>query len=126
MLRVIVPTLASLVLAMPPAAHAADSEFKDGWTPKLLASETAECTEATVRDAWENTKRQQGVDPAIPLDEKMRKQLAPEIAAMKKLCACAIRAAAKRYTRAEAEATPSDLQSFIAETVATGTCKLER
>ena len=36
------------------------------------------------------------------------------------------RAAAKRYTKEEADASPSDLQSFIAETVSNGTCKLER
>jgi hypothetical protein len=117
--------LVSIVL-LTSAPAGADSEIKDGWTPKLLASEAADCTDATVRDAWENTKRQQGLDPAMPLTAKIRKELAPEIAAMKKLCACAIREAAKRYTKAEADASPSDLQSFIAETVAQGTCKLER
>jgi len=129
MMRFFLPMLAALVVAT--AAVAADpknskDELKDGWTPKLLASETADCTEATVRDAWENTKQAQGLDPATPLTPKVRKKLAPEIAAMKKLCACAIHAAAKRYTRAEAEASPEDLQSFIAETVSNGTCKLEQ
>ena len=104
----------------------AEGDLKAGWTKKLLDSETEDCTEATVKDAWENTKRDQGVDPSLPLTPEVRKKLAPQIAAMKKLCACAIREAAKRYTRAEAEATPGDLQQFIADTVAKGTCKLER
>ena len=99
---------------------------KDGWTSKRIESETTACTEATVKDAWENTKREQGADPSLPLTPEIRKELAPQIAAMKKLCACAIREAAKRYTWAEAQATPGDLQSFIAETVTKGTCKLER
>lgn len=103
----------------------ADDDLKAGWTKKLLDSETADCTEATVKDAWENTKQQQGADPNLPLTPEIRKQLEPQIASMKKLCACAIREAAKRYTRAEAEATPSDLQQFIADTVAKGTCKME-
>ena len=109
------------------AATSARAEAnKDGWTSKRIESETATCTEATVKDAWENTKREQGADPSLPLTPEIRKELAPQIAAMKKLCACAIREAAKRYTWAEAQATPSDLQSFIAETVTKGTCKLER
>lgn len=103
----------------------AEGDLKAGWTKKILDSEIADCTEATVKDAWENTKSQQGVDPSLPLTPEVRKQLEPQIAAMKKMCACAIREAAKRYTRAEAEATPSDLQQFIADTVAKGTCKLE-
>ncbi len=121
----------AVLVVVATAAVAADSkgsksDLKDGWTPKLLASQTADCTEATVRDAWENTKRAQGVDPATPLTKAVRKKLAPEIAAMKKLCACAIHEAAKRYTRAEVEASPEDLQSFLAETVSNGTCKLEQ
>lgn len=114
----------SLVLSTSTFVQAAD-DYKAGWTKKLIDSETADCTEATVKDAWENTKSQQGVDPSLPLTPEVRKQLEPQIAAMKKMCACAIREAAKRYTRAEADATPSDLQQFIADTVAKGTCKLE-
>jgi len=117
--------LALLLTAFLSTLAAAEGDFKAGWTKKLLDSETEDCTEATVKAAWENTKRDQGVDPSLPLTPDVRKKLAPQIAAMKKLCACAIRAAAKRYTRAEAEATPSDLQQFIADTVANGTCKLE-
>jgi len=123
MTRTLLVTLV-LVLSMSTSVRAAD-DFKAGWTKKLIDSETADCTEATVKDAWENTKSQQGVDPSLPLTPEVRKKLAPQIAALKKMCACAIREAAKHYTRAEAETTPSDLQQFIADTVAKGTCKLE-
>jgi hypothetical protein len=123
MTRILVATFL-LVLSLSTAVRAAD-DFKAGWTKKLLDSEIADCTEATVKDAWENTKSQQGADPNLPLTPEIRKKLEPQIAAMKKMCACAIREAAKRYTRAEAEATPSDLQQFIADTVANGTCKIE-
>jgi len=114
----------SFVLSVSTVVRAAD-DFKAGWTKTLIDSEVADCTEATVKDAWENTKSQQGVDPNLPLTPDVRKKLEPQIAAMKKMCACAIREAAKRYTRAEAEATPSDLQEFIADTVAKGICKME-
>ena len=123
MTRTLLATL-SLVLAVSTIVQAAD-DFKAGWTKTLIDSEVADCTEATVKDAWENTKSQQGVDPNLPLTPDVRKKLEPQIAAMKKMCACAIREAAKRYTRAEAEATPSDLQEFIADTVAKGICKME-
>jgi hypothetical protein len=123
--RPLVAALTSIGVLIMTIPAGAEGDLKAGWTPKLLASEAADCTEATVRDAWENTKREQGADPATPLTRKIRKQLAPQIAAMKKLCACAIREAAKRYTRAEAEASPNDLQSFIAETVTKGTCTIE-
>jgi hypothetical protein len=123
MTRTLLATLV-LVLSVSAFVQAAD-DFKAGWTKKLIDAETADCTEATVKDAWENTKSQQGADPSLPLTPEIRKQLEPQIAAMKKMCACAIREAAKRYTRAEAEATPSDLQQFIADTVAKGTCKME-
>ena len=119
--------LVLVCLFLVPAVAAARADaVKDDWTTKRIESETTECTEATVKDAWENTKREQGADPSLPLTPEIRKELAPQIAAMKKLCACAIREAAKRYTWAEAQATPGDLQNFIAETVSKGTCKLER
>ncbi len=117
--------MALLLVLSSSTAVQAEGDLKAGWTKKLLESETEDCTEATVKDAWENTKSQQGVDPSLPMTPEVRKQLEPQIAAMKKMCACAIREAAKRYTWAEAEATPSDLQQFIADTVAKGTCKLE-
>ena len=99
-------------------------ELKAGWTPEVLASETDDCTESLVQGAWENTKREQGADPAMPLTADIRKQLEPQIESMKSLCACALRAGAERYTKAEADKTPTDLQSFVAGVIASGSCKV--
>jgi hypothetical protein len=105
--------------------RAADGS-KPGWTPRALDESTAACTEELVRGAWENTKRDQGVDPAKPLTPEIREQLAPQIAAMKKLCGCAVREGAKKYSAAEAKASPKDLDTFVADVVARGVCKLEQ
>jgi hypothetical protein len=115
------------VLATPAAVAApAADKLKDGWTKEAVADASAQCTEALVQGTWENTKRDQGVDPSLPLTEEFRKQLGSEIAAMKKLCACAVREGAKRYTRAEAEAIPADLERAVSESISSGKCKLER
>lgn len=111
-----------LALVLPASAPAGD--LKAGWTPELLASETDDCTEALVQGAWENTKREQGADPAMPLTAGIRKQLEPQIASMKSLCECAVRTGAERYSKAEADRTPADLESFVTDTIAKGTCKL--
>src|SRR5690242_11485094 len=93
----------ALVLALQSVALAGD--LKAGWTPQLLSSETDDCTESLVEGARNNTKRDQGVDPAMPLTPEIRKQLEPQIVSMKSLCACAVRAGAERYTKAEADKT---------------------
>jgi hypothetical protein len=103
----------------------ADDAMKPGWSLEALAKESADCTEQLVQGAWENTKREQGADPALPLTPEVRTQLGPQITAMRKLCECAVRAGARRYTKAEADASPADLDRFVADTVATGTCTLE-
>lgn len=117
-------TIAILFLTCSPL-FAAD-ELKAGWTTTAIEKETADCTEELVQGAWDNTKRSQGVDPAKPLTPEIRAELAPQIAAMKKVCACAVREGAKRYTKAEADKTPKDLEAFVAGTIARGTCKLEQ
>jgi len=111
------------LLALVPPTAAVAGELKAGWTAQLLASETDDCTKALVEGAWENTKREQGVDPAMPLTSDILKQLEPQIASMKTLCACAVRAGAERYTKAEADRTPADLDKIVADTIATGTCR---
>ncbi len=120
MIRLVAASLVALLF--PVLASAAD--LKAGWTTEFLASETADCSEALVQGAWDNTKREQGADPAMPLTPEIRKQLEPQIESMKSLCACAVRAGAERYTKAEADKTPADLDSFVTETIAKGTCKL--
>ena len=116
--------LASFALLVTgPAAFAGD--LKPGWTAESLASETMDCTESLVQGAWENTKREQKADPALPLTKEIREQLAPQIASMKKLCACAVRAAAEHYSKAEADKTPADLDRFVTDTITKGACKLD-
>jgi hypothetical protein len=116
--------LAITMLVACASVHAADQP-KAGWTPAALATASAGCTEELVKGAWANTKREQGVDPDKPLTPEIREQLAPQIAAMKKLCACAVREAAKRYSKAEADRSPKDLDRFVAEIIGRGVCKLE-
>ncbi len=115
-------TVACVLVAA--AAHA--EGLKPGWTADALASETMRCTESLVQGAWENSKREQGADPALPLTREIRDELAPQIASMKKLCACAVRAGAERYTKAEADAAPKDLERFVSETIGKGICKLDQ
>lgn len=114
---------AILVLVLPTLVVAGD--MKAGWTAEMLAPETEECTKALVDGAWENTKREQGADPSLAMSDEIRKQLEPQIAAFKKLCTCAVRAGAERYTKAEADATPADLDKFVNDTIESGKCKLE-
>lgn len=116
-------TILGLLLASP--AGAAADKVKAGWTQEALDAASAECTEALVQGTWENTKREQGADPSAPLTDEIRKKLASEIASMKKLCACAVREGAKRYTRAQAEAGPADLERAVSESIAKGICKIE-
>ncbi len=114
----------ALCLLMATSANAA-GKVKAGWTTEALDSASAECTEVLVQGTWENTKRAEGADPSAPLTDEIRKKLAPEIAGLKKLCACAVREGAKRYTRAQAEATPADLERAVSESMSKGICKPE-
>jgi hypothetical protein len=121
------PFLVALALALSvpgPCPESRAGELKPGWTAEVLATETADCTKTLVQGAWDNTKREQGVDPAMPLTEEVMKELEPQIASMRKLCACAVRAGAEHYTKAEADHAPADLDRFVADTIAKGTCKL--
>jgi hypothetical protein len=123
-----VSSLLSLVIAV--AAPAAEktkkkASLKAGWTEANVKSASDDCTEALVQGMWDNTKKDQGVDASKPLTDEIRKQLEPQIAPMRKLCTCAVREGAKRYTYAEAEAIPADLERAVAESISDGTCKVE-
>lgn len=103
---------------------AAGDKLKAGWTSKALDDASAECTESLVQGTWENTQRKEDGDPTAPITAEFRKEHASEIASMKKLCGCAVREGAKRYTREEAEANPADLERAASESISSGTCKL--
>ena len=113
----------ALGLSTVTAADAGD-KLKAGWTSKALDAASTDCTNALVQGTWENARREQDADPAAPITDDFRKEHASEIASIKKLCACAVREGAKRYTREEAEATPADLERAASESIAAGTCKV--
>lgn len=119
---VLVASIASAADTTPPVTP----KPKDSWTGDEIASATDGCTEQLVQGAWDNTKRATGVDPTKPLTPDLRTELAPQIEAMRKLCACAVREASKRYSKTEAERSPKDLDRFVADVIARGVCKLER
>ena len=123
MLRLLLP-IGVLVVLVSTCRGARAGELKAGWTAEGLAIETADCTKTLVQGAWNNTKREQGVDPGMPLTEEVMKEIEPQIASMRKLCACAVRAGAEHYTKAEADRAPVDLDRFLADTIAKGACKL--
>jgi hypothetical protein len=122
--RPLIMSVAVVLSLAGPCRGARAGELKPGWTANVLATETADCTKTLVQGAWDNTKREQGVDPGMPLTEEVMKELEPQIASMRKLCACAVRAGAEHYTKAEAERAPADLDRFVADTIAKGACKL--
>lgn len=91
------------------------------WTAEALNVEAAACTEALVNGAWERTKRAQHVDPGMKMTPEIRKQLAPQIASMARVCDCAVREAAKKFGRDDAN--KPEFQLFAIETVTKGKCK---
>jgi hypothetical protein len=116
----------AVLLAWARATATADAgdKLKAGWTSKALDAASADCTEALVQGTWQNTQRERDGDPAAPVTSEFRKEHASEIAAMKKLCGCAVREGAKRYTWDEAEANPAELERAASESISAGTCKL--
>lgn len=101
---------------------AADA-YKDGWTPKALDEAVGACTDALVEGAWENTKREQGADPAMPLTPEIRKQLAPQIESFRGLCHCTVKATARKYGKTDFEKQPEAMERYAKELVTSGRCK---
>jgi hypothetical protein len=108
-----------LLLACAPV-RAADPS-KPEWTPEVLKAESAACTDELVKGAWENTKRDQQLDPGLEMTPEMRKQFAPQIATMAAVCDCAVREAAKKFGRGDVD--KPEFKRFAIETVTTGKCK---
>ncbi len=103
---------------------AAAEKVKAGWTRERLDEVSTECADALVRGRWESSARDHGGDPSQPVSDAFRKKLAPEIARIEKLCACAVREGAKRHALAQAEAAPADFERAVSEAMSNGTCKL--
>ena len=108
-------------LILTPARGPAAEPKKPEWTADALSMEAAACTEALVNGAWERTKRAQNVDPNMEMTPEIRKQLAPQIASMATVCECAVREAAKKVGRDDAD--KPEFQLFAVETVTKGKCK---
>lgn len=96
--------------------------YKPGWSADGIAEASASCTEGLVKGAWENTKREQGVDPSTEMTPEIRKQLEPQIKGMASLCDCAIKQAARKYRPAEAH--DPGFEKFVVGLVKSGRCKL--
>ncbi len=121
--RIARPVLAAIVASGMALSDAHAGTLKAGWTAEVLATETADCTKAQVQGAWEQTKREQGIAAGVALSEEMLKELEPQIAGMRLRCACAVRAGAERYSKAEADREPAAFDRFVAERIANGACK---
>lgn len=119
------PLAVALVLLLVTAATAAD-KLAEGWTPDGLKEATGACTNALVDGAWENTKRDQKLDPKLEMSPEIREQLKPQIAAFGKLCECTVRAMAKKYSRTDYEHDDGSVEKYARELVEKGTCKLPK
>jgi hypothetical protein len=109
-----------MLLVTPTTGLGADGK-KPVWSAEELDTEVAACTEALVKGAWENTKRAQDIDPKAELTPEIRKQLAPQIAAMQKVCDCAVREAAKKF--GQGDSGKPEFQRFVVDSVTRGKCK---
>jgi hypothetical protein len=109
-----------LLLAALPAGA---GEYRPGWTPTAIEEAATACTEALVQGAWENTKREQNVDPKKPLTPEIRKQLAPQIKALERLCDCTVKETAKKYGQEDYEKKPDEVQRYTLDLVKRGVCK---
>jgi hypothetical protein len=98
-------------------------EYADGWTSKGLEEAVGACTDELVDGAWMNTKREQGVDPAMTMTPEIRQQLAPQIAAFRKLCSCTVHETAKKYGRDAYRRDADAVGRYAQELVKRGTCK---
>jgi hypothetical protein len=114
------PVLVALLVATLPAAAA---EYANGWTELTIDEAVEACTEALVQGAWENTKREQKVDPKRPLTPEIRKQLAPQIEALNRLCECTVKETAKKYGQKDYEKKPDEVQRYTLDLVKRGVCK---
>ncbi|HXJ34308.1 MAG TPA: hypothetical protein VMS22_09765 [Candidatus Eisenbacteria bacterium] len=114
--------LVLLLLAAASAALASDT-YKDGWTPNTIRDAVGACTDALVDGAWENTKRDQGIDPKRQMTPELRKQLEPQIDAFRRLCDCTVRETAKKYGAKDYERQSDVVQRYTVELVQRGTCK---
>ena len=113
--------LLALALLVPVAAPA--GEYADGWTPDGIKQAVDACTNELVEGVWNNTKKDQGIDPDRPLTPELRKQLAPQIEAFHGLCDCTVKNTAKKFGSVAFHKDTDAAGRYAQELVKKGTCK---
>ena len=113
--------LLALALLVPVAAPA--GEYADGWTPDGIKQAVDACTNELVEGVWNNTKKEQGIDPDRPLTPELRKQLAPQIEAFHGLCDCTVKNTAKKFGSVAFHKDTDAAGRYAQELVKKGTCK---
>ena len=113
--------LFALLLLGPAAAFG--GEYADGWTPEGIKQAIEACTNELVEGAWNNTKKDQGIDADRPLTPELRKQLAPQIEAFHGLCDCTVKHTAKKFGSTAYHKEADAVGRYAQELVKKGTCK---
>jgi hypothetical protein len=104
----------------------AAGKLAEGWTPDGVKEANKACTDALVDGAWENTKRDQNLDPKLEMSPEIREALKPQIAAFGKLCECTVGKLAEKYSRKAYENDDGSVEKYARELVEKGTCKLPK
>jgi len=113
--------LVALLLLGPVAAFA--GAYADGWTDDGIKQAVEACTNELVESAWNNTKKDQGIDADRPLTPELRKQLAPQIEAFRGLCDCTVKNSAKKFGATAYHKDAAAVGRYAQDLVKKGTCK---
>lgn len=105
------------------ATAAMAAEYKDGWNETTLKEAVGACTDELVDSAWENTKKEAGVDPAAPLTSEIRKEIQPQIDEFTTLCDCVVRESAKKFGKEAYRANDKEIDEYAIQLIEKGTCK---
>jgi hypothetical protein len=112
-----------VVLAVLGSVAARGAEYAEGWTPDGIKQAVDACTNELVEGAWNNTKKDQGIDADRPLTPELRKQLAPQIEAFHGLCDCTVKNTAKKFGSAAYHKDADAVGRYAQDLVKKGTCK---
>lgn len=99
------------------------AEYKDGWNPTTLKEAVSACTEELVDSAWQNTKKDAGVNPDAPLTPEIRKEIQPQIDEFNKLCDCVVKESAKKFGKEAYRANGKEIDEYAVALIDKGTCK---
>ena len=113
----------SIGFALLAATVAFAAEYKDGWNPTTLKEAVGACTDELVESAWQNTKKDAGVNPDAPLTPEIRKEIQPHIDEFNKLCDCVVRETAKKFGEKAYRANDKAIDEYALQLIEKGTCK---